>query len=116
MEETNQFYPVLTRLKAKYEDKIDLNEDDYIELIEHCKNEYMFLRNDHEIEEFSTYEITWVRRACMEVIDRLIALPEIGNVGGVKQYSENGFSFTTDGFAISNALRHEVVPKLKVIE
>lgn len=103
-----EFQYLLERLKNKYEE-YDLLDDDFVETIEFAVTQYIRLTNDPDLTELDTFAHSWIRRACYESLDRILKL---GIVGGVKQYSENGYSFTLDGVEISSALANEIVPKV----
>lgn len=99
------FPELLERLKTKYP---KLSEEDCIETIEFSVYQFKRLSNDLTIESFTPHEGIWIKRACYEAIERT----GLGAVGGIKQYSENGYQFTLDGAEISLALASEVVPEV----
>jgi hypothetical protein len=107
MNENNQFYSLYNRLIDKYE----LEDEDALDLIDVAKNIYMGLRNDRTITKFLDHEIFWIRRACYEIIERHKA----GLISGVQNYSENGYSWSSNGSLISDNLAGEVKAKVGVI-
>lgn len=104
MDVSAEFQGLLERLKTKYPtvDEVDLKET-----IEFAISHFIRLSNDDSIQSFSDKDKNWIKRACYEALDRITVL---GVVGGVKQYSENGYQFTLDGAEISMALASEIVP------
>lgn len=108
MDIKNDFSDLLARLKTKYP---DVNEDDLIDTIEFAVNQYRRLSKQYEVpvSEFDDFTLNWIKRACYQTLQRIF---DLGLVGGVKQYSENGYQFTLDGSEISIALQSEIIPQV----
>ena len=104
-----EFPDLLKRLSDKYAEYEYLLEDDFIEVIEFSVYHYLRLSNDPTITSFKSMARSWIKRACIEALDRITKL---GVTGGIKQYSENGYQFTLDGVEISTALASEIIPRV----
>lgn len=102
---------IFSTLYDRLTEKYNMEDDDALELIENVSFMYMRLRNDFNITEFKPHEISWIKRACYEILER----KEIGVKGGVRAYAENGYSWEIDGSMISIELAGEVIPKVGVI-
>ena len=107
MDKDNQFYSLYERLIVKY----DIDSKESIEVIDIAKNIYMSLRRVYDIERYTAYEISWVKRACFEICERI----QSGMISGIAEYSENGYSYTVNGSIISEGLAKEILPRVGVI-
>lgn len=105
MDIKTEFAEILKRLETKFPNYENV---DYIETIEFAISQFKRLSNDNSIVEFTADEKNWIKKCCYEMLDRV----ELGAIGGIKQYSENGYSFSLDGSSISQALMSEIVPKV----
>lgn len=102
MEIQTDFSNLMNRLKEKYP---TTTEQDREEAITYAVTQYLKLTHEDTYDIQNLVFMDWIRRACFELLDRKYVL---GVVGGVKQYSENGYQFTLDGTEISNALAFEI--------
>ncbi|MGX8835319.1 hypothetical protein ACWG0P_14050 [Amedibacillus sp. YH-ame6] len=101
-----EFKDLIVRLKEKYPSVTD--EKSIVETVEFAVFQYIRLSNVDDVV-FTPLVRNWVKRACFESLDRILKL---GAVGGIKQYSENGYQFTLDGVEISTALAGEIIPRV----
>lgn len=102
MDNKTEFESVIARLKLLYPAQNEI----YIEdTVENAVSLFKNLSNDPELTVFSEDNKNWIKRACIEMIERKSAL-------GTVAYSENGFSMTFDRSQISKALANEIVPKV----
>lgn len=102
MEIKTEFESVISRLKALYPTQSELYIEDTVENAVHL---FKNLSNDPDIVYFSEDNKNWIKRACVEMIERKSAI-------GTVAYSENGFSMSFDRSQISKALANEIVPKV----
>ena len=102
-----QFPALFERLTTKYP---DISEEEIEDVIEFSWYMLRVLSNDPEIDPTSQDSAAWIKRWCMEQLDKI----QQGIFTGVKSYSENGFSFTLDSGDISLALQSLITAKAKV--
>lgn len=102
-----QFPVLFERLRKKYP---DIPESDIEDVIEFSWYMLRVLSNDPEIDPNSADSAAWIKRCCMEQLDKM----QQGIFSGVKSYSENGYSFTLDAGDVSLALQGLIIPKAKV--
>lgn len=91
-------------------DKYSLQEDDSKEIVEFSIEEYKRLKNDYEtsLENYSDDVLIWIKKASFEIAEKSIS----GIVAGIKSYSENGYSYSTDGGFLSDSLVKEIIPNI----
>lgn len=102
-----QFPALFERLTAKYP---NISEEEIEDVIEFSWYMLRVLSNDPEIDPTSQDSAAWIKRCCMEQLDKI----QQGIFTGVKSYSENGFSFTLDSGDVSLALQSLITAKAKV--
>lgn len=96
------FEEEITALTKKYPN------EEIEDKLEDAMNIFRGLKQDFEIKEFDEYEKNWIKRCAIELIERGTEKLNLSS------YSENGFqeSYFTD--LISDSLKREIFPKLKV--
>lgn len=100
---TKNLKDIKERILVKY----GIGEDDVQDILEFAISEYKRLSNNYEtsLENYSDDVLAWIKKACYEIIERKLN----GIVGGLKSYSENGYSWSTDGGIISEQLQKEII-------
>ncbi|MFR7590219.1 MAG: hypothetical protein ACLUVC_02150 [Longibaculum sp.] len=103
---SNKLMPIVKRLTEKY----SFNEVDSIEIVEFSVEEYKRLKNDYETssDDYSDDVLIWIKKASFEIAEKNAS----GIVAGVKSYSENGYSYSTDGGFLSDSLVKEIIPNV----
>ncbi|MEG0552433.1 MAG: hypothetical protein RR533_02725 [Carnobacterium sp.] len=105
---TYEWQELLDRLKAKY--PCEKLEENFKDIIEFSVSLFKRLSNDMSITVFSADDKTWIKKCCFEMCDRIYNL---GIIGGVKSYSENGYQFTLgDSTDVSQSLKNEIIPRV----
>lgn len=87
----------------------EINDDLVSAIIENSVYIYLGLRQVEEQSTFSSYERNWIKRCAIELLSKGV------EHYGVSSYSENGYSVSYYSDLISQSLKNEVFPKLKVI-
>lgn len=97
----------LEGIKERVIIKYDIGEDDAQDALEFSISEYKRLSNNYEtsLEDYSDDVLIWIKKACFEIIERKLN----GIIGGLKSYSENGYSWSTDGNIVSEQLQKEII-------
>lgn len=103
MELNSKLKELIERIIIKY----GLSQDDAKDTVELALYEYRRLSNDYETssENYTDDVLVWIRKASYEIIERNL----IGIIGGLKSYSENGYSWSADGGIISEQLQKEII-------
>jgi len=101
MEIDTIFSNEITTLKNKYPNE-DINDK-----LKDAINIFRGLKQDLTISKFDDYEKNWIKRCAVELIER-------GEKLNLSSYSENGYSESYFTDLISDSLKREVFPKLKV--
>lgn len=100
----------LKAISAKVAKKYTIGEEDSNEIVEFALFEYRRLKNDYETlpEDYTDDVLTWIKKACYEIADK-----QANNIPHwIKSYSENGYSFSTDGSLVSDSLAKEIIPNV----
>lgn len=103
MEFKGKLKKLIERIIAKY----GLSLEDAEDTVEFALFEYKRLSNDYEtsLENYTDDVLIWIKKASYEIIERNM----IGIIGGLKSYSENGYSWSADGGIISEQLQKEII-------
>lgn len=96
------FSSEITLLKAKYPN------EEIKDKIEDAVNIFRGLKQDMTLSSFDEYEKNWIKRCAIELIERGTEKLNLSS------YSENGYSESYFTDLISDSLKREIFPKLKV--
>lgn len=99
---------ILLKLIRKYPDK---DQQDLKDAIEDCIAMFKRLTNDLEKSTFTKTDANWIKRACIEVIQRT----DDGFLG-VKEYQEQNVRYVFQRENISRSLVLELFPKVGTIK
>lgn len=103
MEINTIFSNEIATLKEKYP-----NNEDISDKLEDAINIFRGLRQDLTISKFEDYEKNWIKRCTIELIERGSEKLNLSS------YNENGFSESYFTDLISDSLKREIFPVLKV--
>lgn len=95
---------VVEKLRIKYteEEKYD---DELEDAVEDCISMFKRLTNQLDLEIFTKLDANWIKRACLEIIQRT----DDGMIG-VKEYQEGNIRYTFQRENLSRALVLELFP------
>lgn len=95
---------VLAKLRLKW-DEDEKEDEELTEAIEDCISMFKRLSNRLDLEEFTRDDANWIKRACLEIIQRT----DDGLIG-VKEYQEGGIKYTFQREYLSKSLVCEIFP------
>ena len=95
---------VVEKLRIKYSED-DKSNEDLEDAVEDCISMFKRLSNQLELETFTKVDANWIKRACVETIQRT----DDGMIG-IKEYQEGNIRYTFQRENLSRALVLELFP------